>query len=421
MLTKGAQNQVRRVVITGMGAVTPIGNDVDTFWKNIKDGVCGIDKVTSFDASEFKTQIAGEVKDLDIEAYIDKKEARRMDRYTQLAMIAASEAMQNSGIDMEKEDKWRVGVITGAGIGGMHTFEEQHKALLEKGPGRVSPFFIPMMIGNMAAAQIAIKFGARGVNQNVVTACASSTNAIGDALRHIQYGDCDVILAGGAEATVTPLAFAGFCNMKAMSTNNDDPKHASRPFDLERDGFVLSEGAGFVVLEELEHAKKRGANIICELAGYGATDDAYHITSPVPGGEGGAKAMENAIKDAGIEPKDVTYINAHGTSTKYNDHFETQAIKAVFGEAAKDVCVSSTKSMTGHLLGAAGGVEAIVCALAIKDSYIPATINYATPDPDCDLDIVPNEGRNQAVNYALSNSLGFGGHNASILLKKYED
>ncbi len=412
---------MRRVVITGMGAVTPIGNDVNSFWQGIKDGVCGIDTVKSFDASGFKTQIAGEIKNLDIEEHIDRKEARKMDRYTQLALIAATEAINNSGIDMEKEDKWRVGVITGAGIGGMKTFEDQHSALMEKGPGRVSPFFIPMMIGNMAAAQIAIKFGARGVNQNVVTACASSTNAIGDALRHIQYGDCDVVIAGGAEATVTPLAFAGFCNMKAMSTNNDDPQNASRPFDAERDGFVLSEGAGFVIMEELEHAKARGANIICEVAGYGATDDAYHITSPVPGGEGGAKAMEMAIKDAGIEPKDVTYINAHGTSTKYNDHFETQAIKAVFGDSAKTVAISSTKSMTGHLLGAAGGVEAIVCALSIKEGYIPATINYKTPDPDCDLDIVPNEGRNQAVDYALSNSLGFGGHNASILLKKYQD
>lgn len=412
---------MRRVVITGMGAVTPIGNDIDSFWQGIKDGVCGIDTVKSFDASAFKTQIAGEVKNLDIEEHIDRKEARKMDRYTQLALIAATEAMNNSGIDMEKEDKWRVGVITGAGIGGIKTLEDQHGAMMEKGPGRVSPFFIPMMIGNMAAAQIAIKFGARGVNQNVVTACASSTNAIGDALRYIQYGDCDVIIAGGAEAAVTPLAFAGFCNMKAMSTNNDDPQRASRPFDAERDGFVLSEGAGFVIMEELEHAKARGANIICEVAGYGATDDAYHITSPVPGGEGGAKAMEMAIKDAGIEPKDVTYINAHGTSTKYNDHFETQAIKAVFGDSANDVAISSTKSMTGHLLGAAGGVEAIVCALSIKEGYIPATINYKTPDPDCDLDIVPNEGRNQEVDYALSNSLGFGGHNASILLKKYQD
>lgn len=412
---------MRRVVITGMGAVTPIGNNVEAFWQGIKAGKCGVDKVTHFDASEFKTQIAGEVKDFDPTEFIEKKEARKMDRYTQLAFVAASEAVASSGLDMEKEDPWRVGVITGSGIGGINTLEEQHKALLDRGPGRVSPFFIPMMIGNMGAAQIAIKFGARGINENIITACASSTNAIGDAYRHIQYGTNDVIIAGGAEAAVSPLSFAGFCSMKAMSTRNDDPQTASRPFDAERDGFVLSEGAGFVILEELEHAKKRGANIICELVGYGATDDAYHITSPIPGGEGGAKAMEFAIKDAGIEPKDITYINAHGTSTKYNDHFETQAIKSVFKDAAKDVMVSSTKSMTGHLLGAAGGVEAIICSLAIKEGYIPATINYQNPDPDCDLDIVPNEGRECDVKYAMSNSLGFGGHNATIVMKKYED
>lgn len=412
---------MRRVVVTGMGAVTPIGNNTADLWKSIKNGVCGIDKVTRFDVSEYKTQIAGEVKNFEPTDFIEKKEARKMDRYTQLALVAASEAVAQSGLNMEEEDPWRVGVITGSGIGGITTFEEQHQTLLERGPGRVSPFFIPMMIANMAAAQIAIKFGAKGINENIVTACASSTNSIGDAYRHIQYGANDVIIAGGAEAVVSPTAFAGFCNMKAMSTRNDDPKTASRPFDAERDGFVLGEGAGFVVLEELEHAKKRGANIICEMVGYGATDDAYHITSPVPGGEGGAKAMELAVKDAGIKPSDMTYINAHGTSTKYNDHFETQAIKSVFGEDAYKLAVSSTKSMTGHLLGAAGGVEAIICALAIKDGYIPATINYQNPDPDCDLDIVPNTGRNQEVNYAMSNSLGFGGHNASIVFKKYTD
>lgn len=412
---------MRRVVVTGMGAVTPIGNNVESFWNGIKSGKCGIDKVTHFDASGFKTQIAGEVKDFDPTEFMEKKEARKMDRFTQLAMVAAGEAFADSGIDMEEEDPWRVGVITGSGIGGINTLEEQHNTLLEKGPGRVSPFFIPMMIGNMGAAQIAIKFKAKGVNENIVTACASSANAIGDALRHIQYGSSDVIIAGGAEAAVSPLSFAGFCSMKAMSTRNDDPQTASRPFDAERDGFVLSEGAGFVVLEELEHAKKRGAKIYCELAGYGATDDAYHITSPVPGGEGGAKAMELAIADAGLKPEDITYINAHGTSTPLNERFETQAIKSALGEAAKTVAVSSTKSMTGHLLGAAGGVEAIVCALAIRDSYIPATINYKTPDPDCDLDIVPNVGRNQEVKAAMSNSLGFGGHNAAIVLKKYED
>lgn len=412
---------MRRVVITGLGAVTPLGNDVKSFWEGIKTGKNGIDKVTRFDASELKTQIAAEVKDFEPTDYIDKKEARKMDRFTQLAVVAASEAVADSGLDMEKEDPWRVGVITGSGIGGICTFEEQHTAFMERGAGRVSPFFIPMMIGNIAPAQIAIKFKAKGINENVVTACASGTNAIGDAFRHVQYGHNDVIIAGGAEAVVTPITFAGFCNMKAMSTRNDDPQHASRPFDAERDGFVLGEGAGFVILEELEHAKARGAKIYAELVGYGATDDAYHITSPVPGGEGGAKAMELAIKDAKLEPKDITYINAHGTSTKYNDHFETDAIKSVFGDAAKTVAVSSTKSMTGHLLGAAGGVEAIVCALAISDSFIPATINYENPDPDCDLDIVPNVGRNQAVMAAMSNSLGFGGHNASIVLKKYVD
>ena len=412
---------MKRVVVTGVGALTPIGNDAKTFWSNIKAGVNGIDTVASFDASELKTQIAGEIKDFDILQYVDKKDARKMDKFTQYAIAAADEAVKNSGLDMEKEDPWRVGCITGSGIGGILTFEEQCKVMSEKGPGRVSPFFIPMMIGNIAPCQIAIRFNARGVNENIMTACASSTNALGTAFRHIQYGDNDVVIAGGCEATVSPLAFAGFCNMKAMSTNNDDPKHASKPFDLNRDGFVLSEGAAFLVLEELEHAKARGANIICEMVGYGATDDAYHITSPIPGGEVGAKAMENAIKDAGIEPKDITYINAHGTSTKYNDLFETQAIKKVFGDAAYDVAVSSTKSMTGHMLGAAGAAEAVICAYAIQDGYIPATINYETPDPECDLDIVPNEGRNQEVMYAMSNSLGFGGHNATIVFKKYTD
>ena len=412
---------MKRVVVTGIGAVTPIGNDAKTFWQNIKAGVNGVDIVKGFDASAMKTQIAAEIKELDVTQYIDKKDARKMDRFTQLALIAASEAVADSGLDMEKEDPWRVGCITGSGIGGILTFEDQHKNYLEKGPGRVSPFFIPMMIGNMAPCQIAIKFNAKGVNENVVTACASSTNALGTAFRHIQYGDNDVIIAGGCEATVAPTAFAGFCNMKAMSTRNDDPKHASRPFDLNRDGFVLAEGAAFLILEELEHAKARGAHIIAEMVGYGATDDAYHITSPIPGGEGGAKAMELAIKDAGAAPEDITYINAHGTSTKYNDMFETQAIKKVFGDAAYKVAVSSTKSMTGHMLGAAGAVEAIVCAKAIEDSYIPATINYETPDPDCDLDIVPNEGRDQAVEYAMSNSLGFGGHNATVVFKKYAD
>lgn len=412
---------MKRVVVTGLGAITPIGNTAADFWQAIKDGKCGITNVTRFDASGLKTQVAGEVKDFEPTDFIDRKEARKMDRYAQFALVAAIEAFKSSGIDMEKEDPWRVGVITGSGIGGIETFQEQTETMINRGAGRISPFFIPMMIGNMGAAHIAMAVKAQGVNYNTVTACASSTHAIGEAFRHIQYGTSDVIIVGGAEAAITDLSFAGFCSMKAMSTRNDDPQTASRPFDLDRDGFVLSEGAGFIVLEELEHAKARGAHIICEMAGYGATDDAYHITSPIPGGAGGAKAMEFALADAGVEPKEVTYINAHGTSTKYNDEFETQAIKSVFGDAAKNVAVSSTKSMTGHLLGAAGGVEAIVCAKAIEDGFIPATINYKTPDPACDLDIVPNEGREQAVDCAMSNSLGFGGHNATIVMKKYVD
>ena len=411
---------MKRVCVTGIGAVTPIGNNGSEFWAAIKKGVCGIDMVTAFDTENYKTKIAGEVKDFNPEDYIDKKEARKMDRYTQLGYVAASEAFEMSGINMEEEDPWRIGVITGSGIGGMETLESQDRMLLEKGPGRVSPFFVPMMISNILAAQVAIKYGLRGANENVVAACASGTNAIGNAFNIIRRGECDAILAGGAESAITPLSFAGFCSMKAMSTNNDDPKSASRPFDAERDGFVMGEGAGFLMLEEYEHAKKRGANIICEVVGYGITNDAYHITSPIPGGEGGAKAMEFAIKSAGIEPKDIDYINAHGTSTKYNDSFETQAIKSVFGESAKDLCVSSTKSMTGHLLGAAGGIEAIVCAMALKEGFVPATINYKNPDPECDLDIVPNEGRNKDIKYAMSNSLGFGGHNSCLVFKKYE-
>ena len=411
---------MKRVVVTGIGAITPIGNNSKAFWENIKKGVCGVDTITRFDTEDFKCKIAAEVKDFDPADYIDKKEARRMDMYTQFALVAASEAVSNSGLDIENEDAWRIGVITGSGVGGIETTADQTQALLDKGPGRVSPFFVPMMISNMAAAQIAIKYGIRGVNYNVVSACASGTNALGEAFKKIQDGTCDVIVAGGAEASITPLSFAGFCNMKALSTRNDDPKTASRPFDKDRDGFVMGEGAGFMVLEELEHAINRGANIICEFAGYGATDDAYHITSPMPNGEGGAKAMEFALADAGISPDDVDYINAHGTSTKYNDSFETAAIKSVFGEHAKKLCVSSTKSMTGHLLGAAGGIEAIVCAKAIEEDFIPATINYTTPDEECDLDYVPNVGREEVVNYAISNSLGFGGHNATIVLKKYK-
>lgn len=411
---------MKRVVITGMGAITPVGNNVDSFWDSLKNGKSGVTRVTRFDPEPFKCQIAAEVKDFDPAEYIDKKEARRMDRFTQFAVVAADEAIKNSGLDLEKEDLWRIGVITGSGVGGMETIEDQHQSLMERGAGRVSPFFVPMMISNIAPAQIAIKYGLKGANFNVVSACASGTNALGEAFKKIQDGSCDVILAGGCEAAITPLSFAGFCNMKAMSTRNDEPEHASRPFDNDRDGFVMGEGAGILVLEEYEHAKNRGANIICEFVGYGATDDAYHITSPIPGGLGGAKAMEFAIKDAGIDVKDITYINAHGTSTKYNDSFETQAIKSVFGESAKDVYVSSTKSVTGHLLGAAGAIEAIACAKAISEGFIPPTINYTTPDEECDLNYVPNEGIKKDVKYAMSNSLGFGGHNATIIFKKYE-
>ena len=412
---------MQRVVITGVGAVTPIGNDVKTFWENIKKGVSGVDLVTRFDITDYACKVGAEVKDFSPEEYCDKKEAKRMDRYTQYAIAASMMAVEDSGLDLEKTDLERMGVIIGSGIGGMETFEAQAKVINEKGPGRVSPFFIPMMISNMAAGQVAIKTGAKGINYGVVSACASSSNAIGDAFRMICAGDVDVVIAGGAEAAITPLSYAGFCSMKALATNNDEPSKASCPFTKNRSGFVMGEGAGSLILESLEHAKARGAKIIAEIVGYGATDDAYHVTAPAPNGEGGARAMAMAIKDAGIFPEDVEYINAHGTSTEYNDKYETAAIKTVFGDAAYSIPVSSTKSMTGHLLGAAGAVEAIVCALAIRDSFIPATINYDEKDPECDLDYVPNEGRKQNVRYALSNSLGFGGHNASLLFKKFED
>ncbi len=409
---------MKRVVITGTGAVTPIGNNTQDFWKSIREGVCGIDTITRFDAEKYDCRIGGEVKGFDPLLYIEKKEVRHMDRYAQYALAAAKMAVEDSGLDTKSLDPFRAGVITGSGIGGIETAEKQIMINETKGPGRVSPFYITMMISNMAAAYIALEYGLKGPNYNVVSACASGTNAIGEAFRLVRDGTCDVMVTGGAEAPITPSSFAGFCSMKAMTTRNDNPKGASSPFDKNRDGFVMGEGSGMVVLEEYEHAKARGARILCELAGYGATDDAYHITMPDPTGEGGRKAMEFAIRDAGIEPKDITYINAHGTSTPYNDKFETAAIRTLFGEAAKSVAVSSTKSMTGHLLGAAGGVEAVICALAIYDSFIPATINYQTPDEECDLDYVPNEGRSLEIRYAMSNSLGFGGHNAALVFKK---
>ncbi|MDK2990975.1 MAG: 3-oxoacyl-[acyl-carrier-protein] synthase [Clostridiales bacterium] len=408
-----------RVVITGMGAVTPLGIGKDIFWDNIKNGVSGIDKIQRFDASAFTTQIAGEVLDFKPEDYIDRKEAKRMDRFTQFAIASAAMAVNDAGINLDDMDKNRLGVVMGVGIGGIATFEEQHTLLNTKGPGRISPFFVPMIITNIAAGQIAIAYGAKGYNTTIVTACASATNAIGEAFRVIRDGYADVMFTGGAEAAVTPLALAGFCAMKALSTRNDDPKSASSPFDAKRDGFVMGEGAGVLMLESLDHAVKRGAHIYAEVVGYGVTCDAYHITAPAPEGEGGARAMSNALEDAGVKPDQVDYINAHGTSTPYNDKFETMAIKSVFGQHAYELAVSSTKSMTGHLLGATGAIEAIASAMAIQEGFIPPTINYEDPDPECDLDYVPNKGRAADIEYAMSNSFGFGGQNAVLLFRKY--
>ena len=410
----------KRVVITGLGCVTPVGIGKEQFWTNIKDGVCGIDTITRFDASSFQTQVAGEVKDFNPEEYINKKELKRMDRFTHFAIASADMAVKDANIDLEKIDRDKMGVIIGSGIGGVETIEEQHKIMLEKGNRRVSPFFVPMMIANMAAGQVSILLGAKGPNTNVTTACASESHAIGDAFKVIQRGDADIMVTGGSEAGVTPLAFAGFCNMKAMSTRNDDPKTASRPFDKDRDGFVMGEGSGIIVLEELEHALKRGAKIYAELVGYGATADAYHMTTPAENGEGAARSISMAINDGNIPLNEVDYINAHGTSTYYNDKYETLAIKDIFKDHAYDLCVSSTKSMTGHLLGAAGAIEAIVCAMSIYDGYVPPTINLQNVDEELDLDYVPNEGKEKDVRYALSNSLGFGGHNATLAFKKYE-
>ena len=410
----------RRVVITGLGAITPIGNNVEEFWNGIKQGKCGIDQITEFDASNYKVKLAGEVKNYNPEEYFERREAKRMDKFSQFAIIAAREAWKDSGLDKEKENMERIGVIVGSGIGGLGTIEKENRSLVEKGPDRVSPMYIPMAIGNMAAGNIAIDLGTRGESISMVTACASGTHCIGESFRMIKHGYQDIVIAGGTEASITPTGIAGFANIKAL-TQTTDKNRASIPFDKERSGFVMGEGAGIVVLEELEHAKARGAKIYAEIVGYGATSDAYHITSPAPGGEGGARAMKIAIEEAKIKPENITYINAHGTSTHLNDSSETQAVKTAFGDAAKKVMVSSTKGNTGHLLGAAGGVEAVVCAKAIQDDFVPPTINYKVPDEECDLDIVPNEGRNVKVEYAMSNSLGFGGHNSSILLKKYED
>ncbi len=409
-----------RVVITGMGVITPLGLSIDSFWQSLVHGKSGIDRISRFDVSGFSTQVAAEVRDFDPQNYMEKKEAKRMDRFAQFAMASTQLAIKDSGIAAQDLASTRSGVLVGTGIGGIETLTDQFQTMFDKGPGRVSPFFIPMMIANMACGQIAIALGAKGPSSTVVTACAAASNAIGDAFRLLQWGKADVMVCGGAEAPIVPLAVAGFCSMKAMSTRNDDPKAACRPFDAERDGFVMGEGAGMFVLETLEHAKMRGAKMLAEIVGYGVTQDAYHITAPAPGGDGGARCMALAIEEAGLSPVDIDYINAHGTSTPANDKNETEAIKTVFGEQAYRVPISSTKSMTGHLLGAAGAVELVACIKAMETGIIPPTINYVHKDPECDLDYVPNHARESQVKHALSNSFGFGGQNACLVVSRME-
>lgn len=412
----------KRVVVTGMGLITSLGETPESFHENLLKGVSGVTLVDAFDTTEYPCKIGAELKEWDSTRVMDLKEARRNDRYTQLALFAAMEAFKQSGLDMAQEDPYRVGVFVGSGIGGMDTIEKQSHALFEQGPRRVSPFMIPMLIANMGCGRIAIEIGAKGPNFGIVSACTTGTNSIGEALRHIRYGDADVMLAGGSEASITPLSYAGFCKMKAMSTQNDVPEKASQPFSMGRDGFVMGEGAGVIVLESLEHAQNRGANILCELAGYGATCDAYHITAPDTTGEGLENAIRIALKDSNVAPDAVDYINAHGTSTPYNDKIETTAIKNALGDdVAGGVKISSTKSMTGHLLGAAGGIEAITCVNSILSGEIPPTINLEDPDPECDLDYVPNEKESVDVTVALSNNLGFGGHNGTLVFRKIED
>lgn len=410
----------RRVVVTGMGAITPVGNTVDEFWSNVKKGVVGIGPITQIDTEEYKAKLAGEVKDFDPKEYMDPKSARRMERFAQFAVAAAKQAWEDSGLEMEKEDPFMLGTSVGCGIGSLQCMQREYNKLLDKGPGRVSPLMIPMLISNIAAGNVAIQLGLKGKNINVVTACATGTHCIGEAFRSVQYGEADVMVAGGAEAAITELGVAGFTSMTALSLSTD-PKKASIPFDVNRSGFVMGEGAGILVLEELEHAKKRGAKIYGEVVGYGATNDAYHITSPAEDGSGAAKAMEFAIRDAGIEPKDVDYINAHGTSTHLNDLFETRAIKLAFGEDAYHCKVSSTKSMVGHLLGAAGGVESIVCLKSINDNFVHSNVGLTDPDPECDLDCVMGDGIEMNVDVAMSNSLGFGGHNATLVFREYAE
>jgi 3-oxoacyl-[acyl-carrier-protein] synthase II len=412
----------RRVVVTGIGGITPVGNDVASSWEALLAGKSGAGPITKFDATSFPVRFAAEVKGFDPNAFMDRKEAKRADTYTQYAVAAAVQAMEDAGfVEGNGYDPERTGVIIGSGIGGLSSFEEQHDVYRERGPSKISPFFIPMFIADIAAGIVSMRFNAKGPNYATVSACATSAHAIGDAYRAIQYGDADVILSGGAEATVTPMAIGGFANMKALSERNDSPETASRPFDATRDGFVMGEGAGVVVLEELEHAKKRGARIYAEIVGYGATGDAYHLTAPAPDGEGAQRAMRRAMQDAGVEPADVDYINAHGTSTPANDLNETKAIKAVFGDAAKQLNVSSTKSATGHMLGAAGAVEFIFCTLAVNEGKVPPTINYQNADPDCDLNYTPNKAVSRDVEVALSNSFGFGGHNVTLAVRRYKE
>jgi 3-oxoacyl-[acyl-carrier-protein] synthase II len=415
-----ASHQERRVVVTGIGVVTPLGHQLEVFWNNIISGQCGIDTITAFDPALFDTKIAGEVKNFDpLPAFPSAKEVRRADRYSQFGVYAGHQALLDSGLDLTRENCDEIGVFLGSGIGGLSTTTEQVKVLLERGPGRLSPFMIPMLIGNMASGLFSMYYNLRGPNFATCSACATANHAIGEAWRTIKMGDASVMFAGGAEATVVPVGIGGFCAMRAMSTRNDDPKRASRPFDKDRDGFVMGEGAGLLVLEELEHAQKRGAKIYCEIAGYGNTADAHHLTAPSPGGEGAARCMKMALRSGGLNLEDVSYINAHGTSTPQGDVCETQAIKTVFGDHAKKLAVSSTKGATGHMLGAAGAVEMAICALAIKHGIVPPTINYTTPDPECDLDYVPNTAREMTVNAIVNNSFGFGGHNSTISAKRF--
>jgi 3-oxoacyl-[acyl-carrier-protein] synthase II len=412
----------RRVVVTGIGGITPVGNDMATTWRALLAGKSGAAPITKFDATNFPVRFAAEVKGFDPVLFMDRKEAKRADAYTQYAVAAAVQAMQDAGFAAGNGyDPDRTGVIIGSGIGGLRSFEEQHDVYRARGPSKISPFFIPMFIADIAAGIVSMRFNAKGPNYATVSACATSAHAIGDAFRAIQYGDADIILSGGAEATVTPMAIGGFANMKALSERNDSPETASRPFDATRDGFVMGEGSGVVVLEELEHARKRGARIYAEIVGYGATGDAYHLTAPAPDGEGAQRAMRRAMEDAGLQPGDIQYINAHGTSTPANDLNETKAIKAVFGEEAKKVNVSSTKSATGHMLGAAGAVEFIFCVLAVRDGKVPPTINYQTPDPECDLNYTPNQAASREITAALSNSFGFGGHNVTLAVRRFTE